>query len=131
MWMLRKASWYTVLCLFFLLNICLFLINKIILLCIINSNPSSHAVNRFWLSLSSLFFAIYRSFPFLCNQIKTYSMVSAFAFMLNRLLPSNQELNVFSGVFCLFVCFLRAVPTAYGSSQARGSNQSCSYQPTP
>ena len=30
-------------------------------------------------------------------------------------------------VFCLF----RAIPMAYGSSRARGSNQSCSYQPIP
>ena len=32
--------------------------------------------------------------------------------------------------FCLFI-FFRAAPTAYGGSQARGSNWSYSYQPVP
>ena len=30
-----------------------------------------------------------------------------------------------------FFCYLRVTPEAYGSSQAMGSNQSCSCQPTP
>ena len=33
--------------------------------------------------------------------------------------------------FFFFFCLFRAVPTAYGSSQARGSNQSCTCRPTP
>ena len=31
----------------------------------------------------------------------------------------------------IFFCLLRATPVAHGSSQARGSNQSCSCRPTP
>ena len=33
--------------------------------------------------------------------------------------------------FFVFLSFLGAAPVAYGGSQARGSNQSCSCQPTP
>ena len=32
-------------------------------------------------------------------------------------------------IFCFVFCLFRATPAAYGSSQARGSNQSCSCQP--
>ena len=32
---------------------------------------------------------------------------------------------------CLFLFFSAATPGAYGGSQARGSNQSYRYQPTP
>ena len=33
--------------------------------------------------------------------------------------------------FFLVFCLFRVAPTAYGGSQARGSNQSCSHRPTP
>ena len=42
----------------------------------------------------------------------------------------SQDLCVLS-FFLLSFCLFRAAPGAYGGSQARGSNRSYSYQPTP
>ena len=75
----------------------------------------------------------------LCLSLRTPLSTSAGPNPLPRLYFSSQHLSPFDKFYVLlgfFVClfifvFFRAAPTAYGGSQARGLNRSCSRWPTP
>ena len=78
----------------------------------------------------------------LCLSLRTPLSTSAGPNPLPQLYFSSQHLSPFDkfyvllGFFCLFIylfifVFSRAAPAAYGGSEAKGSNWSCSHLPTP
>ena len=56
-------------------------------------------------------------------------IIASFKFALPLFL--TQEFFFFFFFFFVFLLFIWAAPTAYGGSQDRGSNRSCSHRPMP